>query len=71
MYPKNKTKPLIWKDTCTPIFMAEYGCQDMEATQLYINRSMSKEDGMCVYTHTHTHTHTHIYIYRQWNTIKP
>ena len=42
--------------------MAEYGCQDMEATQLYINRSMSKEDGMCVYTHTHTHTHIYIYI---------
>ena len=60
-----KTKPLIRKDTCIPIFMAEYSCQDMEATQLYINRWTSKENGVCVcvcvYTHIYTHMYTHIY----------
>ena len=31
-----------------------YNSQDMEATQVSINRRMDKED--VVYTHTHTHT---------------
>ena len=30
--------------------------QDMEATQMPINRWMVKD---VIYTHTHTHTHTH------------
>ena len=34
-----------------------YSSQDIEATQVSINRRMDKEDA--VYTHTHTHTHTH------------
>ena len=39
-----KTKTLITKDTCTPIFIAA----------LSINRRMDEEN--VVYTHTHTHT---------------
>ena len=34
-----------------------YSNQDMEATEVFINRGMDKEDA--VHTHTHTHTHTH------------
>ena len=33
-----------------------YSSQDMEATQVAINRQMDKED--TIYSHTHTHTHT-------------
>ena len=35
-----------------------YNRQDMEATQVSINRGMDKEDMI----HTHTHTHTHMNI---------
>ena len=35
-----------------------YNSQDMEATQVSINRGMDKEDMI----HTHTHTHTHMNI---------
>ena len=51
-YPKQKTKSVIQKDTCIPMFKAA----------LFIIakiQAMDKE-----YTHTHTHTHTlHIYEY--------
>ena len=38
-----------------------YNSQDMEATQMSIDRCMDTET--VVYIHTHTHTHTHTYIY--------
>ena len=62
-YPLKKTKTLIQKGTCTPVFI--YNCQDMEATQVSINRWMDKEDVVYTYTHTHTQTHT------RWNIIQP
>ena len=40
-----------------------YNSQDMEVTEVSINRQMYKKD--VPYTHTHTHTHTH------WNTTQP
>ena len=35
-----------------------YNWQDIEATEVSINRGMDK-DVVYIYTHTHTHTHTH------------
>ena len=45
--PPKKTKLLIQKDTCTLVFTALqflYKSQDMEATQVSINRQMNKEN---------------------------
>ena len=40
----------------------------MEATWMFINRGMDKEDVVHIlhllFTHTHTHTHTHTYTHR-------
>ena len=38
-----KMKTLIWKDTCTPMFIAIYSSQDMETTWVFINKWMDKE----------------------------
>ena len=44
IYPE-KTKTLIWKDTCTPVYRSIiYNNQDMEATQVSINRWLDLED---------------------------
>ena len=41
-----KIKPLIWKYTCSPMFMVALieNCQDREANLVSINRWMDKED---------------------------
>ena len=45
------TKMLIWKDTCTPMFITAlfYNCHGMEATQVSINRWMDKEYMVYIY----------------------
>jgi len=66
VYIQKKMKTLIWKDTCTPKFIAALlnKSQDMGETQVSISRGIDKEDKVYVfYTHTHTHTHTHTQEY--------
>ena len=44
---KRKKKTLLQKETCTPTFTVvstAYNCQDIETTELSINRWMDKED---------------------------
>ena len=46
IYPKNTYK-LIWKDTCTPMFIEyylQYSSQKYETTQVPISRWMDKAD---------------------------
>lgn len=52
IYPEN-IKTLIWKDSCTFYIHCSIICnsQNMEATQLPIDRCMVKD---VIYTHTHT-----------------
>ena len=49
-----------------------YNSQDMEATQVSINRWKDKEDVIHThtYTHTHTHIHTHTYIHTHTHTYE-
>ena len=46
----------------TPLFTI-YGSQDMEATQVFMNRWMDKENGVCVYTHNGNYSTT----IKEWN----
>ena len=41
MHPE---KNMAWIDTCTPMFIAVYNDQDMEATLMAIDRGMGKKD---------------------------
>ena len=45
------TKTVIWKNTCTPIFIVAlfYSSQDMEAIKVLINKWMDKEDMVYMY----------------------
>ena len=48
----------IWTCTQPSVHSSSIYCsQDMETTQVLINRLYN------MYTHTHTHTHTHTYTY--------
>ena len=67
IYPE-KMKTLIWKDTCTPVFIAALFTR--AKTWKQAKRSSTDEwitMGGCVCVYTHTHTHTHV----QWNTTQP
>ena len=47
IYPV-KMKTLMWKDTCTPVFIAPvYDSQDMEMTHVPINRRLLYEIQIC------------------------
>ena len=60
--PGKKMKTLIWKDTCTPLFIALLFTTAKKWKQpVSTNRWMDKN--MCIYIHTHTHTHTHTMEY--------
>ena len=37
-------RTLVHKDTCTPVFIIIYHSQNIEVTQVSINRKMGKED---------------------------
>ena len=41
-------KNIVWKDTCTPIFIVLYNSQDME--EIFIIRWMNKEDVVHLYS---------------------
>ena len=58
---QEQTKTLIWKDTCTPMFIAALFMIAKTGKQ---PKCPSTDDWLkkIWYTHTHTHTHTHIYI---------
>ena len=48
-YPK-ETKPLTWKDSCTPCLLQHYlQSQDMKATKVSMDRWMDKEDVIHIY----------------------
>ena len=78
VYIQKKPKTLIWKDTCTPTFIAAL----LTIAKIWKQPKqpsiwMDKEDVVCVYicvyihihTHTHTHTHTGILLShkKEWN----
>ena len=64
-----KTKTLIRKDTCTPMFIAAlliiaktWKQPKCPSTNVWIKKMC-----VCVYTHTHIYTHIHT----QWNITQP
>ena len=60
-----KTKPLVWKDTCIPTFIAAlFTIAKIWKQYKYPSTDkQDKEDVVYTYTHTHTHTHTHTQEY--------
>ena len=55
----NKTKTLIWKDTCTLIFIAAlFTIAKMRKQPKCPSTDEQIRKMWCVYTHTHTHTET-------------
>ena len=47
-----------------------YNSEELEATQVTINRGMDKEDVIYIYTHTYTHIYNGIYIIEYYSVIK-
>ena len=59
-----KMKTLIWKDTCTPMFIAALFtvAKTWEQPQCPLTDKWIKKM-FCIHTHTHTHTQTHTMEY--------
>ena len=60
-----KTKTLIWKDTCTPMFIATLSVisKIWKHHKCPLTNEWTKKIHVCIHTHTHTHT--------EWNTTEP
>ena len=67
VYIQKKTKTLIWKDTCTAMFIAAlFTIAKTWKQPASINRWMDKLD--VVYIHTHTHTQWILLSHnKEWN----
>ena len=73
IYPK-KTKTLIQKDTCTPMFIAALFATAKIWKQPILSITeewIKKVWDIYIYTHRHTHICVHTHTYIQWNTTKP
>ena len=65
-----KTKTLIQKDTCTPMFMAAL----LTIAKIWKQPKCPLMDGYIrcdIHTHTHTHIHIHTHTHTQWNVTHP
>ena len=67
-------KTLIWKDTCTPMFIAVLCTRTStwKQTQIFFDRWMNEENMVHIYNgvYIHTHTHTHGILLshnKEWN----
>ena len=71
----SKKNPLIWKLTCTPVFMAAlftivklWKQPQCPSTDEWVRGDVCMS--VCVYMHGHTHTHTHTHRVEYYSAMK-